>query len=86
MAPRVPNFNTFSSLLDRLAIENVKLAHFENALEHDKLADEQTASYRRKAEVQRVTIEVLKAELADLMEEAFRTGGYEFISEERTFT
>ena len=86
MAPRVPNFNTFSSLLDRLAIENVKLAHFENAIAHDELTGEQAASHRRKAEVQRVTIEVLKAELADLMEEAFRTGGYEFISEERTFT
>jgi len=33
----IPNFSTLSTLLDRLSIENVKLSHFENAVEHDNL-------------------------------------------------
>ena len=60
MTAKVPNYNALSSLLDRLAIENVKLGYFENALEHDKLDETTTVEYARKAEAQRDMLSVLK--------------------------
>ncbi|GEM_PF-2941505 len=83
---KIPNFNTFSTLADRLSIENVKLAHFENALEHDAPSLEKAGELRGKIEVQHRIIEALKNELTRFMEEAFLSGQYEAIKEERTFT
>ena len=82
---RIPNFNTLSTLLDRLSIENVKLAHFENAVEHDSLNDEQRAGYEHKIHVQKQIIEALKAEVATFMKESFLSGRYDYMKEERTF-
>ena len=42
----IPNFNTLSTLLDRLSIENVKLSHFENGIEHDNLSEDQIKEYK----------------------------------------
>lgn len=85
MKSRIPNFNTLSTLIDRLSIENVKLAHFENALEHDDLSDREIAESQKKIAVQHEVIEVLKTELAGFMEEVFLSGKYEYMKEERTF-
>ena len=82
---KVPNYNALSSLFDRLAIENIKLSYFENALEHDDLDAAQTAEYEAKAEAQRNMIDVLKHDTVDLMASALEAGRYDFIREGRTF-
>ncbi len=85
MTAKVPNYNTLSSLLDRLAIENIKLGFFENAIEHDALDDETQREYEAKAEAQRVMIDVLKADTVACMKEAFISGSYDYVAEGRTF-
>lgn len=82
---RIPNFNTLSTLIDRLSIENVKLSHFENAIEHDRLGADEIARLRAKVAVQHEVIAALKQELIAFMEDTFVEGRYEFIKEERTF-
>lgn len=84
--PRIPNFSTLSTLLDRLSIENVKLSHFQNALEYDQVNPEQASSLQKKIGIQNEIIEALKKESANLMEEIFLNGKYDYIDEERTFT
>lgn len=85
MTAKVPNYNALSSLFDRLAIENIKLSYFENALEHDQLEVEQAAEYAAKADAQRRMIEVLKHDTVELMATAMESRQYEFIAEGRTF-
>ena len=85
MDRRIPNFNTLSTLIDRLSIENVKLAHFENALEHDGGSAEQRQELERRIAMQRSIIDALKRELTAFLEAAFVSGTYEYMQEERTF-
>ena len=85
MPPKVPNYNARSSLFDRLAIENIKLSFFENALEHDELADSKAEGYHAKAERQREMISVLKADTVNLMVTAVVPGHYDYVAEGRTF-
>ena len=85
MTAKVPNYNALSSLFDRLAIENIKLSYFENALEHDGLDADRTADYTSKADAQRRMIDVLKQDTVELLAEAIESGRYDFISEGRTF-
>jgi len=82
---KIPNFNTLSTLIDRLTIENVKLAHFENALEHDGPTGAQRIELERKIAVQHEVIQELKKEIVAFLEESFVTGRYEYLKEERTF-
>ncbi len=82
---KIPNFNTISTAIDRLSIENVKLAHFQNAIEHDSITDEQRKDFERKVTVQLEMIDALKRELTILMKEAFANGEYAYAKEERTF-
>jgi hypothetical protein len=86
MAPRIPNFNTLSTIIDRLSIENVKLADVENALEHDDLSDAQRVAFQKKIAVQRNVIEALRHELAAGLKEIFLKRQYTYFKEERTFT
>lgn len=85
MNTRIPNLNTLSTLIDRLSIENVKLAHFENALEHDLTKESERADFRRKIEVQCQIIDALKKELTTFFEEALTANEYAYVKEERTF-
>jgi hypothetical protein len=85
MTPKVPNYNALSSLLDRLAIENIKLSFFENAIEHDDLDDKIQSEYEVKAEAQRVMIDVLKADTVACMQDAFVNGTYDYVAEGRTY-
>ena len=85
MTTRIPNLNTLSTLLDRLSIENVKVAHFQNAIEHDSLSAEQKKEFSKKIETQERIIGSLKEEVVTLMEEILFKGSYEYIREERTF-
>ena len=85
MAKKIPNFNSFSTIVDRLSIENVKLSHFENIVHHDNPSDKERAEFEKKIAVQKEIIDTLKAELTTFMEEVFLEGKYEVVKEERTF-
>ena len=85
MEPKIPNFNTLSTLLDRLSIENVKLAHFQNALEHDAPADRERTEFQRKIALQNDVIAALKKATSDWMAGVFLDGKYDYMKEERTF-
>ncbi|MEQ8443932.1 MAG: hypothetical protein RIM33_07615 [Alphaproteobacteria bacterium] len=85
MSPKVPNYNALSSLLDRLAIENIKLSFFENALEHDDLDAATRAEFEEKAKGQHEMIDVLKEDTVQCMGEAFDLGEYKYVAEGRTF-
>lgn len=85
MSPKVPNYNSLSSLLDRLAIENIKLSFFENALEHDDIDAETRTEFEQKADAEREMIEVLKKDTVACMAEAFDLGEYSYVAEGRTF-
>ena len=79
---KIPNFNTFSTIIDRLSIENVKLAHFQFLKE---VNDESTSDIDLKIKVQIEVINLLKEELKLFMAEVFINKRYDFIDEERTF-
>ena len=81
----IPNFNTLSTLLDRLSIENVKLSHFENAIEHDNLSEDQIKEYKNKVKTQNKIIKELKSKTTDFMTKVFIEKDYDYIKEERTF-
>ena len=82
---KIPNFNTLSTLLDRLSIENVKLSHFENAIEHDDLSADRVLEYKNKIKTQENIIDMLKDETTKFMMETFIEGEYDYVKEERTF-
>lgn len=81
----IPNFNTLSTLLDRLSIENVKLSHFENAIEYDNLSEDEIKVYKNKIVTQNKIINELKAETTTFMTKTFINKDYDYIKEERTF-
>ena len=81
----IPNFNTLSTLLDRLSIENVKLSHFENEIEHDNLSEDQIKEYKNKVKTQNKIIKELKSKTTDFMTKVFIEKDYDYIKEERTF-
>ena len=82
---RVPNFDTFSTLIDRLCIENVKLSHFEFLSENSKFSDSDLLSMKNKIETQIIIIAELKLRLKTYLEEIFIDKNYDYIDEERTF-
>ena len=82
---RIPNFNTLSTLIDRLTIENVKLAHFQHVVDHEDISPEQATAFKQKIALEIDMIDVLKQELARFLEDAFITGDYSYFKEERTF-
>ena len=82
MTTRIPNFNTFSTIIDRLSIENVKLSHFEFLLTQN---DQDTSILENKIKLQNQIIALIKSELVIFMQEAFQSKEYLYVDEERTF-
>jgi len=80
---RIPNFDTISTVIDRLSVEVVKKSHFEFLVETGALV---AAEATKKIELQDAMIAGLRSELRDLLVEAFTSGRYDFIEETRTFT
>lgn len=70
----IPNYNTVSTIVDRLSIENVKFFHFD--LNNENL----------KKKIQIKIINLLKKELIIFLNDASKNKYYDFIDEERTFT
>lgn len=85
MKTKIPNLNTFSTLLDRLSIENVKMVHFENSLRFDKLTLKEKKNVSQKIKTQKKIIISLKKELNNFLVDILTNKKYEFIKEERTF-
>lgn len=86
---KIPNLDTFSSIVDRLIIEVHKVAHLENKKREEqakpnpdlkKIQEWDNAS--REANECRAA---LKARLDQLFGECIRTGKYETLTEARTF-
>ncbi len=84
MNKRIPNFNTISTLIDRLSIENVKLSHFQYLMEEQGNSID-VGELEIKIGVQLEIIESLKIELEKNLKEIFINQSYNYIEEERTF-
>lgn len=77
----IPNYNSFSTILDRLSIENVKLFHFQKNMKNLISTEE----INKNIKLQRMIIIELKKILADFLMNILLSKNYEFIKEERTF-
>ena len=82
---RIPNYNTLSTLIDRLSIENVKLAHFHMIVEEGKLLEADLERFQNRIIIQREFIEALEKELAHFLRHVCKCGKYKYLKEERTF-
>lgn len=69
----ISNLNSFSALIDRIIVENLKLQHFQHA-GNTSAADGQVA-----------LLSALQQELTNLFEATLAARGYQFIGEQRTF-
>ena len=79
---RIPNLNTFSTLIDRFTVEIVKRSHFEflaemNPSQHHQLSD--------KIDIQNEVISGIRTELISELRRILESKNYDYISEERTF-
>lgn len=86
----ISNLNTFSTLIDRLCIENVKLSHFEFLLGFEDAKFGLSNSYSPEALHQKIScqhqiISAIKVEIVELLSQILTVGKYEYIDESRTF-
>jgi len=80
MKKAIPNFNSFSTLVDRIVIEGVKRAIFELKQEEEKV------SYQKQLEAQEEVLLALQTEFEEFVENAFANEEYDVIGETRTFS
>ena len=80
----IPNWNTISTLFDRLSVENVKQAHFEYRLQNEPEYSS-VAGLQANIEAQKKIISALKIELEQNLSAAFLRGSYDVLEEQRTF-
>lgn len=83
----IPNLDTFSALIDRLIIENIKLVHFQNKLldiKEGRLRGS-PSPFKQKCSTQKKIISLLKKEIVDLLDHVLTTKKYEPLPEKRTF-
>lgn len=86
MEKYIPNLDTHSTLVDRLTVENVKLATFEHRLEiSSKDLTLQRDDLHFKIDTQKEIIENLKKKMTDHLLDIFSKMEYEFFEEKRTF-
>jgi len=80
MKKKIPNWNSISTLLDRLAIEVVKKCQFADRYEENK-----TVVNKQKVSTQEEIIQSLKEETEQYLADIWINGEYNCIGEERTF-
>jgi transcriptional regulatory protein LevR len=89
MTTRIPNVDTFSCLIDRLIIENHKIAYLENtkwAEQHTEKPDkEKITNWDKAMRTASETRSALKNRLDSLLKECVESGRYDFLAESRTF-
>jgi hypothetical protein len=79
---RVPNFDTLSTIIDRLTVEIVKRSHFEFLIE---TGSGDPGELRRKVELQDLVVHELRGRLRDFLEQTYVSREYEYVDETRTF-
>ena len=78
MSEKISNYNSISTAIDRLVIERVKMAQFQDR------SDQGDETMWKKVELQERLVSALRGELAVLLDEIVNKG-YSAIKEERTF-
>ena len=86
MRTRIPNYDTLSTILDRITIENVKKAHFQDEISGNSVSEAHKAALEKKIATQDTIIARLNEELIVYFKESLSDGHYTYITEERTFT
>lgn len=87
---RIPNFNTMADAIDRLIVTVNKLAHFENKKREESLKPapdtELLAHWDRLSRNECEYRNLLKREIDNILMEIVKTGKYEVLPDNRTFT
>ena len=86
---KIPNFNTFADIVDRLAVTTNKLAFFENKKREESLKENPDpnliTNYDRLSRNECEYRNLLKRAMDDLLSEIVRDGQYETLKDNRTF-
>ena len=77
----IPNYNTFSTIIDRLSVEHVKLHHFKFTMKNHFKKNE----LKNRLDLQNKMIKILQKELLDFMKIIIQQNNYNFLFEKRTF-
>tara|TARA_Y100000768_G_C23823468_1_gene607716 strand:+ start:78 stop:530 length:453 start_codon:yes stop_codon:yes gene_type:complete len=77
----IPNYNTFSTIIDRLSVEHVKLHHFKFTMKNHFKKNE----LKNRLELQNKMIKILQEELLDFFKIILKQNNYNFLFEKRTF-
>jgi len=89
MSTKIPNVDTFSCLIDRLIIENHKIAFLENNKWTEQHTDnpdqEKITKWDKAMRTASETRSALKNKIDLLLKECVESGRYDFLSESRTF-
>jgi len=80
---RIPNYDTLSTLMDRVIIEIVKKTHFLLMLKEAK--NDEKSNLSKKVEMQSKIISALKLKLVQYFNVSIASGTYRYMKEERTF-
>lgn len=90
MNTRIPNFNTFADIVDRLAVTTNKLAFFENKKREESLKANPDSklieTYDRFSRNECEYRNLLKRAMDDLLMEIVKTGTYVTLPDNRTFS
>lgn len=86
---KIPNFNTFADIVDRLAVTTNKLAFFENKKREESIKEnsnfELIVAYDKLSRNECEYRNLLKRALDDLLSEIVKSGEYETLKDNRTF-
>jgi len=89
MPPRIPNYNTFADIVDRLIVEVNKLSYFENKKREEQTKpDKDTDMIAYWDNLSRDCCEyrsLLKRKMNEVLTDIVETGSYETLKEVRTF-
>lgn len=87
---KIPNFNTFADIVDRLAVTTNKLAYFENKKREESTKEtpdkDLIFTYDKLSRNECEYRNLLKRAMDDLLSEIVSTGKYETLKDNRTFS
>ena len=87
---KIPNFNTFADIVDRLAVTTNKLAYFENKKREESTKEipdkDLIFTYDKLSRNECEYRNLLKRAMDDLLSEIVATGKYETLKDNRTFS
>ena len=77
----IPNYNTFSTIIDRLSVEHVKFHHFKFTMKDNFKKNE----LKNRLVLQNKMITILQEELEVFLKIIIKQNNYNFLFEKRTF-